>query len=355
MSLAAIVFSNHLFYAKKVVPVILICSFILLIPAASILLVNHIRDLADKSLAALDTELILQYDQGNKEAADVRTTGLMEPFNLHSFGKESTLQQLRALPGIKECSSAFVLWQFDPQNTLSVVGIDPAEPPVGFRSIEKLLTKGSGFFSSSNAEEVLLERHFATLFRHKPGTMFTLAGHNLKIVGLVDFKEQSNLSNAAVFLPYETALSLSGQNRRVINQVFIALKSSADIGQMSQVISRSFPQFSLISKDSLYKNLSAFNRLIYRSGNFIVMAVSPLALLLLVWTLKLHRLEFTGQIDILRILGWPKGDLWQWLVLDTCFLLIGAITVAAILTASVYWGILPYLKVAPLLDQGFHL
>ena len=355
MSLAAIVFSNHLFYAKKIVPVILICSLILLIPAASILLVGRIRDLADKPLAALNTELILQYDKGDKEAAGVRTTGLMEPFNRHSFAKESTLQQLMAIPGIKECASALVLWQFDPQNTLSVVGIDPAEPMVGFRKVEKLLTKGSRFFSSSNAEEVLLERHFATLFGYKPGTMFPLAGHHLKIVGLVDFKEQSNLSNAAVFLPYETALTLSGEKKRVINQIFLSLKSSTDIGQVSKAVSLSFPNFSMISKDSLYKNLSALNRLIYRSGHFVIITVFPLALLLLYWALKLHRLEYAEQLDILRVLGWPRSYLRRWLVLDTCYLLIGAITVAAILTASIYWGVLPQLKVAPLLDQGFHL
>jgi predicted lysophospholipase L1 biosynthesis ABC-type transport system permease subunit len=355
MGLAAIVFSNQLYYAKKIVPVILICGLILLIPAASILLVNHIRALADKPLTALNTELILQHDQGDKEAAEVRTRGLVEPFNLHGFNKESTRQRLAAVAGIKENSTALVLWQFDPQNTLTVVGLDPLDPLVGFRKVEELLTKGSRFFSSSNAEEVLLERHFAKLFGHQPGTFFRLADRDLKIVGLVDFKEQSNLSSAAVFVPYETALSLAGQSEKVINQVFLSLTSSADMEQVSQTIERSFAGFSLISKDSLYKNLSAFNQLIYRAGHFMVLAVVPLALLLLAWTLKMHRLEFAGQIDVLKVLGWPRGDLHHWLAWDTGYLLAEAITVAAILTAFIYWGLLPHLQIAPLLDQGFQL
>lgn len=355
MGLATIVFSNQCYYTKKIVTVILICGLILLIPAASILLVNHIRTLADQPLTALNTELILQHDQGNKEAAEVRTKGLVEPFNQHSFDKESTERRLADIPGIKEFSSALVLWQFDPKNTLSVVGLDPADPLVGFRKIEGLLTKGSRFFSSSNAEEVLLERHFATLFGYKPGSFFTLADHNLKIIGLVDFKEQSNLSNAAVFLPYETALLLSNQNRKIINQVFLSLTSTANIDQVSQAVGRSFPDFSLISKDSLYKNLSAFNKLIYRSGHFVVLAVFPLSLLLLAWTLKIHRLEFVGQIEVLKILGWPKSDLRRWLSWDIFYLLTGAFMVAAILTASIYWGLLPHLQISPLLNQGFQL
>ena len=355
MGLAAIVFSNQRYYARKIVPVIFICGLILLIPAVSILLVDHIRTLADKPLAVLNTELILQHDQGNKAAAGVQTKGLVEPFNLHSFNNDSTRQRLTAVPGIKEFSTALVLWQFDPNNSLTLVGLDPLDPLVGFRKVEGLLTKGSRFFSSSNADEVLLERHFAKLFGYKPGTYFNLADRDIKIIGLVDFKEQSNLSSAAVFLPYETALSLSGQTEKIINQVFLSLTSSADIEQVSHAIERSFSGFSLISKDSLYKNLSAFNQLIYRAGHFMVLAVVPLALLLLAWTLKIHRLEFAGQIEILNVLGWPKGDLRRWLAWDTGYLLVGAITVAAILTAFIYWGLLPQLKIAPLLDQGFQL
>lgn len=355
MGLAAIVFSNQRYYARKIMPVILICGLIITLPAVSILLVNHIRALADQPLAALNTELILQHDQGNKDAAGVRTKGLVEPFNLHSFNNQSTRQSLTAVPGIKEFSTTLVLWQFDPQNTLTVVGLEPSDPLVGFRKVEGLLTKKSRFFSSSKAKEVLLERHFAKLFGHKPGTFFKLADHKLKIVGLVDFKEQSNLSSAAVFLPYETALTLAGHSEKVINQVFLSLTSSANIEQVSQAIEQSFPGFSLISKDSLYKNLSAFNQLIYRGGHFMVLAIVPLASLLMAWTLKIHRLEFAGQIDVLRLMGWSKSDLRRWLAWDTGYLLAGAVTVAAILTALTYWGLLPQFKIAPLLDQGFQL
>ena len=58
---------------------------------------------------------------------------------------------------------------------------------------------------------------------------------------------------------------------------------------------------------------------------------------------------------MLKILGWPRADLRRWLTWDIGYLLIGAITFAAILTALIYWGLLPYLQIAPLLDQGFHL
>jgi hypothetical protein len=217
-----------------------------------------------------------------------------------------------------------------------------------------LLFKGR-FFSDSQAEEVILERHFATLYGHKPGGRFQLAGRDLAIVGLVDFTEQSNLSNAAVFLPYATALHLSGEKERIVNQVFIALSSSADVRGVSRELGGIFPDFSLISRDSLYKNLSAFNRLIYRGGHLFVLLVLPLALLLLSWLLKMHRLEFSGQMKILKILGWPQDDLRRWQALDLGYLLAGGLLFAGIMSVIIYFFLLPHLQIAPLLDQGFKL
>ena len=355
MNLPGLVLRNLIFHWKKTITVVLLSGLILLLPAASYLLVRQITILADRPLASLNTEMILQRDTGAKDSATVRTRGLVEPFNLHHFDKESAGSSIEAINGIHQYSTALVLWQFDPQNTLTVIGLDPADPPVGLRKIESLLMKGGSFFSGSRADEVILERHFAKLFGHKPGGRFQLAGRDLAIVGLVDFTEQSNLSNAGVFLPYETALGLAGLEKRVVNQVFIALASSSDVRGVSRELTRRFPDFSLISRDSLYKNLSAFNRLVYQGGHLLVLLVVPLALLLLVWVLKMHRLEFAGQFEILKTLGWPRNDLRRWLALDLGYLLAGGLLIAGILSMLIHLLLLPHLQIAPLLDQGFKL
>lgn len=355
MNLLGFVLRNLVFHRKKTIPVVLLCGLILLLPAATFLLVNRITLLADRPLAALNTEMILQQDTGDKDSASVQTKGLVEPFNLHHFDKDATGRGLQAISGIGHFATALVLWQFDPRNTLTVVGLDPADHPVGYRNIEKLLMKGGRFFSSDRAEEVLLERHFATLFGYAPGGRFVLAGRELAIVGLVDFTEQSNLSNAAVFLPYETALALAGLKTRVVNQAFVTLASSGNVTGVSKELARVFPDFSLISRDSLYKNLSAFQRLIYRGGHLLVLLVLPLALLLLFWVLKMHRLEFSGQIAILTTLGWPRKDLRLWQALDLGCLLVGGLLLAACASMILSLLLLPQLRLEPLLNQGFQL
>ncbi len=353
--LAPIVWRNQLFYKGKTIPVMLICGLILFIPSASALLTSHIRALAHKPLSVLNTELILQHDQGNKKAEDVRTKGLIEPFNMHSFDKQKTTRTMRHIKGISRYSTALVLWQFDPNNSLTAVGLDINDPEVGLRKIESLLTGKSRFFSSNDTNEVILELHFAKLFGHKPGSFYSLAGQKLEIIGLVDFKEQSNLSSAAIFLPYQTSLSLSKQKSQVINQLFLSLDSSADMDTTSESVEQQFPGFSLISRDSLYKNLSAFNQLIIRGGHLMLLAVIPLSLMLTVWTLKIYRLEFRSQIDILQVLGWPISHRKNWLLLDLGFVLIGALVITSLLTAILYWGLLSTMTIAPLLEDGFKL
>jgi hypothetical protein len=354
MVLPGLVLRNLLFHRKKTLPVVLLAGLLLLLPAASWLLVRQITILADRPLAALDTELIMQRDSGAKEAATVRTRGLVEPFDLHHFERDQAERRLAAIKGIDRYAIALVLWRFDPRNTLTVVGLDPDDPPVGLRKIESLLSRGR-FFSGARADEVILERHFAKLYGHKPGGRFQLAGRDLAIVGLVDFTEQSNLSNAAVFLPYDTALDLSGREERVANQLFIALASAADVRGVSRELGALFPEFALISRDSLYKNLSAFNRLIYRGGHLFVLLVPPLALLLLAWLLKMHRLEFAGQTKILKTLGWPRDDLRRWQALDLGYLLAGGLLLAGLMSLAVHFLLLAHLRIAPLLDQGFKL
>jgi len=355
MTLPGIVLSHQLFYARKILPVVLLSGLILSMPIASWLLVDHITGLANKPLASLDSELILQHDSGDKDAASVRTKGLVEPFNLHSFAKAETLQKLQNITNINQTSSALVLWQFDPKNTLTVVGLDINEPHVGLRKTEELLMPNSHFFSSNEAREVILERHFAKLFGHKRGSTFELAGQSLNIVGIVDFTEQSNLSNAAVFLPYQTALKLSGQSSAVINQVFVSLTSATEMEAVSADISAAFPDFSLINRNSLYKNLSAFNQLITQGGQFLIWLVTPLALLLVAWVVKMHRLEFINQSNALRTIGWSRHNLRFWNTLDTGYVLFGGLLVALIISLIIQWLLLPMLQIAPVLDQGLKL
>jgi predicted lysophospholipase L1 biosynthesis ABC-type transport system permease subunit len=69
----------------------------------------------------------------------------------------------------------------------------------------------------------------------------------------------------------------------------------------------------------------------------------------------MHRLEFAGQTEILKTLGWPRADLRRWQALDLGYLLAAGLVIAAIFSMIMQFLLLPHLQMAPLLDQGFKL
>jgi cell division protein FtsX len=355
MTLFGIVLRNQAFHCQKVSLTVLLTGLMLFAPIASVLMTRHIRSLAEKPLQSLNTELILQNDRSDAAADKIRTAGIILPFNLNPFLLPETREKLNMVHEINQYSTALVLWQFDLNNTRTIIAINCDDPQVGLRKIESFLMPGGRFFSGNKAQEVILERHYAKLYRQEVNQPFDLAGKRFIIVGIVDFKEQSNLNTASIFLPYKTGLRLSKQQIPVINQVFLSLHSSSDRETVSRKAETLFPGFSLITKDSLLKNLSSFNKFLYRFGSYFMMIVIPLSLLLAAWIIKIYQLDLSYQTDILKIIGWPRKELFRWRLYDTAVIAFSGLCVAFVLSVPLSSIVLPMLTTAPVLDQGFRL
>jgi len=67
----------------------------------------------------------------------------------------------------------------------------------------------------------------------------------------------------------------------------------------------------------------------------------------------MHSLEFAGQQNVLRTLGWPMRYQRAWRAWDLAFLLAGAAVLTLLLSIALNLWLRTHLHVAPLLDQGF--
>jgi hypothetical protein len=350
-----IIFKNLLFYRRKTALTAALLSFLFFLDFASFLFTDRIKKAADAPLGSLQTEIILQQDQVDKKAAEIKTQGIIEPFNLAAFSKKDALKKLSRFKEIKAISTALVLWQFDIQNNRTIVGLDVGEPVVGLRHIEKLLTPQSQFLSGNSADEVILERHFAKLFGYKLNGNYRIGNKNYQIVGIVDFKEESNLANAEIFMPYDKALALLGKDEPIVNQAYLSLADASLLPRVQKEIENDFPQFSLITKDRLLKNLSSFNKLVYQFGNHFVFGVCTLSLFLMFWILKMSRLEFGQQTEVLKTVGWPKQKVRAWILMESGSLLAVSLILSLIFGVIFYKSVLPHIKVGALLNQNFKL
>lgn len=350
-----IIFKNILYYWKKTTITAFLTGAIFLIGISSAIFTSYIKELVDKPLKSLQTEIILQKDNSNKNPQDIKTSGVILPFNLQSFSKNQTFETIPHIPGVKNVSTALVLWQFDIKNNRTMVALDVSEPKVGLRNIETFLMSGSRFFTGNDSREVILERHFATLFGYKLGQEYPINDNPYKIIGLVDFQEQSNLANAQVFIPYQTALYILGEKNDVINQTFISLSSASDLPKVKVELIEYYPSYSIISKDNLLKNLSGLNQMFYRFGNYFTIAMIAISLLLTAFVLRLHRLEYTYQSEILNTLGWTKGKIKQWVVVETLCILVFAVFFASIFALLLKWQIPTLVKLGPLINYDLPL
>ncbi|MCL4378792.1 MAG: ABC transporter permease [Actinobacteria bacterium] len=349
------VLKNIFYYWRKTAITIFLAGIILFLGISSTIFTTYIKELVDRPLKSLQTEIILQEDSSNKSPGNVKTTGIILPFNLGSFSKDQALEQISKIPGVDKISTALVLWQFDIKNNQTLIALDVSEPKVGLRNIESMLMPGSSFFTGNDSPEIILERHFAALYKYKVGQDYKVGKNVFKIVGLVDFQQQSNLANAQGFLPYQTALKLIGEKDNIVNQVFISLKSASDLPKVKEELTKLYPSYSIVSKDSLLKNLSGLSQMFYRFGTYfsIIMAVISLALAFSV--LRLHQLEYTYQTEILKILGWPKRKIRQWVVIDALFVLTCALLFACILALLLQWQIPSIIKSAPAINYNIKL
>jgi cell division protein FtsX len=350
-----IVFKNLKFYWQKIALTVALVSFLLFLALASILFTQKIKTLADAPLDSLQTEIILQKDKVNKSADTIKTTGAIEPFNLASFSKNDTKNKLNAQKEIKEISTALILWQFDIQNNRTIVGLDINEPQVGLRKIQQWLMPKSQFFTSNTAKEVILERHFAKLFGYKLHSNYKINTQDYKIIGIVDFKEESNLSNAQVFMPYDSSLQLVGKDTQIVNQVYISLAEASQLSKVQEDIENNLPNFSVLTKDRLLKNLSSFNRIMYQFGTSFTLTISSLVLFLIFWILKMNRMEFRNQTDILKMIGWSKVEIRKWVTLELSLTIALAASIALVLLLVFALWILPEINTGILLNQNFTL
>lgn len=350
-----IIVKNLIFYRKKVALEIGLLGLLLFVVFGSVVFIARIKKFAEQPLRSMQTEIILENDQASHNPSDIKTQGIIQPFKLRSFSKIPIEQALRGMTEIKEFSTVLILWQFDIKNNKTIAGINIYDPKVGLRKIEDWLVPKGQFFSSNAADEVILERHFATLFGYKLGGGYQINNQSFKIVGFVDFKEESNLVNSQIFMPYETAVKLAMLKTETVNQIYISLKSASSLSKVQNSISSQFSDFSIITKDSLLKNVSVFNRLLYQFGNYFILAISFLIAVLSIFIFKMHGLEFKNQMEILKIIGWPKREVRYWRYMEICFMAGSALVIAIIFLSVFNMTIISRIQAGSLLNQDFKL
>jgi len=346
------VFWHQVYQYKKFLPIVLTSAVVFALPLVTWLVAQEANRLAQKPLQDLNTEIIIQFDENNRKPRSTR--GLIEPFNLRSFDRDQLANQIRSEPEVKNVSTALLLWQLSNRGTLTFAGIDTSEPNIGLRNFSHLLTDKSTQFSGPTAREVLLELHYARLFGFEKGGQIELGGEEFVILDLIDFQEDSNINSVSGYIPYGTALSLSNLPPGSVNQMFVELREGGDVPKISGQIATDL-NATVVTKDSLYQNLSAYNQFVVKAGVIALWVLLPASLLLFIWLLKLYQKENQPYVKTLKLIGWPRHLVMSWLANEALMLLVLASVLAIGLAFATYGVLVANLEVQVTLNRGLNL
>jgi len=258
--------------------------------------------------------------------------------------QKNDIDQIRTLPGIQGFAQALLIWVFDADRFTIVLGIDPSNP-VGPGVLRTQVTDGK--FLEKGKSQALVEVSFAKNYNLKTGDKVTVAGKTYPVAGIVDASRATKIAVAHIYLPMEEAQKMAAASKQVqavspfaeddANILFIKampgqidalaqsikdiLGDKASVATPASFLKRLGSLFALSDKFSLATSLIAF----------------VVTLLIVLKTMAANMTERTGEIGILKAVGWSNGNVVSQLVGESilqCF--IGGIfgLLFAILAAS---------------------
>ena len=148
-----------------------------------------------------------------------QTNSIQLPFGKGIFS-ESAVNQITALPHVKDVSRSLVLWRYDKGKFITVEGFEP-DSFIGAR-YSSWVTSGRSLKAGEH-NAALVEKHFANFYGLKPGDKLQLDASNFQVVGVVAVEDKSQVSATNVYINLPDAqklLSTSGYS-----QLYLSLDS----------------------------------------------------------------------------------------------------------------------------------
>lgn len=185
----------------------------------------------------LGADLVVQRPE--KRAVDAKQApismrGIRIPFSNQILPLQD-LEKLKSLEGVDSTATSLLLWEFDQGGFRTIMGVDLAQPSLGPIKVKEWLKEGR---FPENPGEVVLEKHYAKFHQTRVGDAFPIGGRSLKVVGLLEIKEGSQIASANIYLPLADAETLMEGETRGVNVVYLHLKTPSLLTQVKTQISR---------------------------------------------------------------------------------------------------------------------
>ena len=283
------------------------------------------RQAAQAPLKEIGADITVQ------RAGDVpkELTGPVFPCSAVTIRKEE-VEKIRQLSGIKGMGTAVLLWVFDPNRALIVLGVE-RENSIGPGILRSSLTAGR--FFTCDKPEALVEAAYSRQFGIKLGDTIALAGKKYPVVGLLDASRAAKIAVANVYLSITEAQNLAASSKQLqsvspfapgdVNLLFIKADQEKITGLAAEMKGMLGSKATVATPDSFLKLLGSLFAL---SDKFTLVAsliAIIIAVLIAFKTMAGNIAERAREIGVLKAVGWTNRNVVSQLLAESiiqCFL-----------------------------------
>ena len=198
----------------------------------------------------------------------------------------------------------------------TVAGVNPADTTTGL--ITKAQVVSGTWFTSSPADELLVDTAYASTNNIKVGQQLTIDKTTFTVVGLVSPTLTGNTSD--LYFDLDTLQSLSSNSTRV-NEVLVKVQSSSDVDAVAAAIHKELPGAQVLTSKQLAGqvsgSLSNAHTLATHLGGALAVIVLLAAFLIAVLLTLSSVSKRVREIGTLRAVGWSRGRVVRQVVGET--------------------------------------
>ena len=227
------------------------------------------------------------------------------------------IARIRDLAGVQSLSEADLFWDFQPEAMRIVAGLNP-EDAAGPALLRNALVSGR-YLKDDDTGKVLVDLTWAEAEKAGVGGQVRIAERQFTIVGIVDSSRISRIATAQLYIPLsdaKTIVSGSVAVNRVhlfggddANLLFIKAerdKTDAIAAEIRAVIGA---KASVTTPDSFKEALGSLLSLTDRFAGLVSGLGVIAALLLVARTAAAGIRERTGEIGVMKAIGWSGTDI----------------------------------------------
>ena len=261
----------------------------------------------------LGADLVVQRPE--KRAVDSKQApasmrGIRLPFSNQLLPAQD-LEKLESIGGVDAMATSLLLWEFEQRGFRTIMGVDLDQPSLGPVKVKEWLKEGR---FPANPGEVVLEKHYAKFHQSRIGDPFQVGNRSLKVVGLLEIKEGSQIASANIYLPLRDAETLIEGETKGVNLVYLHLNNPSLLSQVKTQISKELSGVSVTSSDSFLELMGGVSKI---SDQFSLLAsIIALggAIFLIIKTMLSNLVERSSEIGILKAVGWTEKDVQKQLM-----------------------------------------